>query len=280
LSVVAASESAATGDRLRPPLGAGSPLRDFIWGFARYRTWLLLGWRDIHIRYRRSLLGPFWISISMAVMILSLAYLYGQVFNEPFRPYLTYLACGFLAWNLLSGLINDACNSVVESEAYLRNVPMPLTLMASRTVFRQLVYFLHNAIVVVPVVLVMGTPLTPVALEALGGVGVFVVFGLGACLALAPICTRFRDLSQLVANLVQMLFFLTPIFWNADNLPQRAIFVDLNPCYRLIELIRGPLLGRSITAEDMIFVGGTLAAIWVVGLAVFIWSRRRLYFWL
>ncbi len=261
-------------------MGAGSPLSDFLWGFARYRTWGLLGWRDIHIRYRRSLLGPFWISISMAVMILSLAFLYGQVFEQPFRPYLTYLACGFLAWNLLSGLVTDACNSVIESEGYLRNVPMPLTLMASRTVFRQFIYFAHNVIVVIPLVAIMGAPLSWVALEAVFGALLYAVFGVGVCLSIAPLCTRFRDLSQLIANLMQMFFFLTPIFWMADNLPQRAIFVDLNPFYRMIELIRGPLLGRSITMNELIYAGVLLGAVWIVGIAVFLWSRRKLTFWL
>ena len=63
----------------------------------RWRTWALMAGQDILLRYRRSVLGPFWISISMAALILAIGYLYSAVMNLPLVTYLSYLAFGLLA---------------------------------------------------------------------------------------------------------------------------------------------------------------------------------------
>lgn len=229
------------------------------------------------------MIGPFWISISMGVMVVALSFLYGGMFGQDassYQAYLSYLACGFLAWGLLGGLVSEACNSVMESEAYLRNVPLPLTLIACRTVFRQFIFFLHNLVVIIPLVAWLGVGLKFSAIEALLGVGIYLLAGFGACLALGPLCARYRDLPQVVANVMQALFFFTPIFWDPSAVPQRAILVEANPFYQFVQLIRAPILGEGISEISLVYTLACVAALWAVGIGVFLWSRRQMYFWL
>jgi ABC-2 type transport system permease protein len=267
----------------RRHLGAGSPLDDFVNGFARVRTWMPLARRDIEIRYRRSMIGPFWISISMGVMVLSLAYLYGGVFGQgpqQYRSYLSFVACGFLAWGFINALVQDGCFSIIESEAYLRNVSLPLTLIASRVVFRQLVYFFHNLVVILPIVFFFGVGLKLTWFELGWAILLYVIAGLAVSLILGPLCARFRDLPQLVSNVMQLFFFLTPIFWLPELSPQRAILVEPNPMYHFLEVMRGPILGSGIPETSLTIVLVWIAVLWSIAIGVFLWSRRQIYFWL
>src|SRR3979411_3014414 len=75
---------------------------DMIAGLASWRLWVRLGWNDILQRYRRSILGPFWLTASMAVMVIALGGLYSQLFNTPIHDFLPFLCVGLLVWNLMS----------------------------------------------------------------------------------------------------------------------------------------------------------------------------------
>ena len=113
----------------------------------RWRTWVLMGNQDIKLRYRRSVIGPFWISLSLAALIFALAILYSQIFNEPFADYLRWLSSGFLVWFLMSSMLIEGCSIGTEAEGQLRNASIPIPVLAARMVYRNWIVFLHNAIV-------------------------------------------------------------------------------------------------------------------------------------
>ena len=85
-------------------------------------------------------------------------------------------------------------------------------------------------------------------------------------LAGAILSVRYRDVPQIILNIIQFLFFLTPIFWSPENLPQRPSFVHFNPLFHLIEIVRAPLLGKNAEIESwvicmaMAFVGSIITA--------------------
>jgi homopolymeric O-antigen transport system permease protein len=147
-------------------------------------------------------------------------------------------------------------------------------------VYRNFLIFLHNALVIVPMVSLLGAPLTWTALLAIPAVLLYLPFGLFAGLALGPICARFRDLPQLIVSAMQIVFFLTPIFWSPKALTSRHIVVAANPFYHLVEIMRAPLTGHLPTLQNWAVSLATLAV-----LGVFAWislaaSRRQVYLWL
>ena len=145
--------------------------------FGRWRTWFLMGNQDIHMRYRRSLLGPFWISLSMAVMVLGMALLYGRIFQQEFHEFLYWLSCSFLLWFFVSGMISDGMQIAIEAESQLRSVPIPLPVLAARMVHRNVVIFLHNAVVIAALMVLFGHTLSAVTLMALPGIAVLIGVG-------------------------------------------------------------------------------------------------------
>ena len=77
-------------------------------GLKSWRIWLLLAWHAVKLRYRRSTLGPFWITISMAITIYTMGILYGHLFKINLAVYYPFLATGILGWNLISLIVNGS----------------------------------------------------------------------------------------------------------------------------------------------------------------------------
>ncbi|WP_228445734.1 ABC transporter permease [Terricaulis silvestris] len=254
--------------------------RDFMTIFARWHTWLLMGNQDISMRYRRSFLGPFWISAVMAVMVLSIGFLYAQVQQQPYREFLTYLGCGMVAWTFLSTMISEGCQAVIENEAHLRNVSLPTPLLSARIVYRNIVVLLHNVLVVGIILLLLGKPWTPFALWALPGYALYIVLGLLVSIAVAPICARFRDVPQIVVSLLQVMFFLTPIFWVPRPEMVQTALLEFNPFFHLLEIVRAPLLGSAPTSMNWTFSLWTAGIAGVLAIASQAVSRRRIFLWL
>lgn len=248
--------------------------------FTRWHTWTLMANQDIAMRYRRSVIGPFWISIAMAVMVFSIGLLFSEVQNQPFKEFLTYFGCSIVAWTFLTSMVNESTGLIQESEGQLRNVALPIPMLAAKMVYRNLVIFLHNALVIGIMLVLFGTPFTAYAGLALFALLVYVPLGWSIGIALGPICARFRDLAQVIASIMQVMFFMTPIFWMPGSNMDRHIVLDANPFYHLIEIFRRPLLGGELPLANWIvsfLVLGSMSLLALVSLAI---TRKRVFMWL
>ena len=241
-----------------------------------------LGWHDIRGRYRRSAIGPFWLTISMGVMIASIGLVFGQFFKTPMDEYLPFLAAGIILWAFITGAINEGCTGFIEAEGMIKQLPIPLFVHILRVVWRNLLILAHNILILPLVLLVMGKGIGLEALLAIPGLLLVALCLSWVALLLAMLCARYRDLAQIVASVLQVAFYLTPIIWMPSLLPDRmgATFLQLNPFYHLLELIRAPLLGvvPSLTSWLVVLVIAIVG--WGLTLLVFSRLRHRVAYWL
>lgn len=249
-------------------------------GVGRWRTSYKLALQDIELRYKRSLLGPFWISASLVATILALAYVFAPVFQHDLSSYMTYLAAGLLTWHLIVALANEGCQSITEHSDFLRNVPLPITVIAGRIVFRNAIVFAHNLIAVLAILMIFGAPFSTTTLLALPGALVILAGGYFITMIFGPICARFRDIPLVVQSAMQVFFFLTPIFWMPSQMAQRPMFTQANPFYHLIELVRAPLLGSPATALNWHVSLWFCAGAAVLALITVSMTLRRQNLWL
>lgn len=247
---------------------------------SQWRTWFLMGNQDIGLRYRRSVIGPFWISLSLAVRVSGLALLYGQVFGQEYRPYLVWLGTSFLVWFLMSAMISEGCQVAIEADSQLRSIPIPLPVLAARMVHRNFVIFLHNMIVIAGLFALFGYAPQLTIVWAPAGLLVLLAFGFSLSLVLAPLCLRFRDITQIIANVVQISFFLTPILWQPSQGRVDPAFVNFNPFYHLIELVRAPVLGTLPTQANWAVSLGLLGLTVTLAYISLSVSRRKMFTWL
>ncbi|MEY8175010.1 ABC transporter permease [Burkholderia multivorans] len=268
--------SAVRGGESRATLA----MRDVVDGIKAYPIWTTLAWQDIRQRYRRSVLGPFWITLTMVVTIAGMGPLYGALLNIKTEEFVPYLALGIITWGLISTLILDACNAFIGSDSIVRSVRLPLSLHIFRSVYRNLLFFAHNILAFVPVMLYVKIVPTLQWLMVIPGLLIIVVAAVPLSILLGIFCVRFRDMQPIVGSVVQLAFFLTPIFWKPSALGHRAYVAHYNPLYMFLELVRGPLYGAVPDASVYVGAGITTAVLFALAIPLFIRFRSRIAFWI
>jgi ABC-type polysaccharide/polyol phosphate export permease len=256
-----------------------STIRDITTALSRWPLWVRLGWQDITLRYRRSWLGPFWLTLSMAVMIGTLGVIYGDILRLPRAQYLPFLATGVIVWGFISALVAEGCQTFIESDWLIRQMDLPLTMFPMRVVWRNLIVFLHNAAIYLLLLVLLPIPVGWSALAAIPALLVLMANGLWVGTLLGMISARFRDLPQIIASLMQVAFFATPIIWSADALSSKTILVSGNPFFHLVEIVRQPLIGHPVPISSWWVVGGISVAGWTITLLAFRSFHRRISYW-
>ena len=266
--------------QLAPALSqAALALFDLVRGARAHHLWYLLGWQDIRQRYRRSVLGPFWLTLSMGALVAALGTLYVMLFKAEIAVYVPHLALGFIVWALISSVIIEGCQVFINAESIIKQVGLPLSVHAYRLIWRNLLILFHNAAVFVVVAAIFGVWPGWAGLLALPGLFLLCLNGLWAVLLLGIISARFRDVPPIVASIVRICFFVTPIIWMPELVPERAMVLDLNPFYHLLEVVRAPLLGKVPGLSSWIAVLSMTVGGWVLAFAFFRRYRWRIAYW-
>ena len=225
-------------------------LADIRCGLISWRTWWMLAWNDVRRRYRRSGLGQFWLTLSMAATIGGLGFVYSHLFSVDVSTYLPYIAVTFVAWGIISTVVVESCNALSEGEQILRQVPLPRSLFACRVIARNFIVAAHN-IVIIPVVFIwFHVGINANILWLAIGLGLLIVNAFWIGYFLSIICARFRDVPQIVTSVMQVVFFITPVMYLPAQLAQRGItMVKWNPFANLLEVVRDPILGMRFQAS-------------------------------
>jgi len=254
-------------------------IRDIRDGILLWPLWGRLGWNDILQRYRRSLLGPFWLTASMAIMVVSLGLLYANLFKTEIQDFMPFLCVGMLVWNYISSVIGEAGTLFTGSESYIKQIRLPYSLYVFRFVWSRIIIFAHNFVIYFGILLYFAMWPGAVILLAIPG---FILVTLNVALGSISIgmaSARFRDIPQLVGSVIQIAFFMTPVMWKPELLEGRAYIVEFNPFYHLIEVMRAPLLGKPFPVDSYIALGLITIVNLLVATVFFRRFRSRIAYW-
>ncbi len=278
LSIVETNEVAIA----EPTKGVGVAVRDITDAFAKYRLALIFGWQDVAQRYRRSRVGAFWLTLNMAVFIGALGLIFGTLFQSEMREFLPYICAGIITWGFISTTLSEGCTTFTSSDGIILQVRMPLFTHIMRALWRNVIIFAHNIVIFPILLLILGKMVTFNVLWAVPGFLLICVNLAWMMLILAILCARFRDMTQVLTNILQVLFYATPIMWMVKILPEHVshMFITLNPFYHLLELVRAPLLGSAPTMMDWAFAVAFAIVGWVIAIVFFGRYRWRVAYWL
>ena len=240
-------------------------------------AWFNLAFEDLKKRYRRSLIGPFWITLSTLLLVIVIGPLYGVIFNRELNDYFPFLTAGIIIWQFFSTYVNESVFGFIENEGYIKNIKTPYFTFVFKLFFKNFLVFLHNFIIIIFIILYFG--IIPNIFLFIFGLFLFTINLLWIGALLAILSARFRDMPQIIANLVQISFFLTPIIWQIDMAGRHFYFINFNPIYHFIEIVRAPLINAQINNFSFIFtslsaVVGTLITTYFFGK-----FNKRFSFW-
>jgi lipopolysaccharide transport system permease protein len=235
---------------------------------------------DLRARYRRSVLGPFWMTLGTAAGTVGLGLVWSELLRMDRASFVPSLTAGLIMWQLLSGCLTESTTTYWRQSAILRNLSVPLSMPPIQMLLKHLINFLHNLPVFLAVLLVFRLPVGWATLLAVPGLLLVAANLLWITLLFAMLGARFRDFEYVVGAAMPVLMFLSPVFYRPSYLPFNGRFVWLNPFSHLIEVVRYPLLGAAPPG----FVVLTTVAMAVSGWAFTLWlfnaKRNRIAYWL
>jgi lipopolysaccharide transport system permease protein len=239
-----------------------------------------MGWQDVRQRYRRTILGPWWLAISTGLLILVLGILWSEIFGVDVPTFLPFFAVGYVVWTFLSGMLIEACTGFSQFEGIIKQRRIPLSTYLYRIGMRHAIILAHNAVGIALLLAWFGPAWSVATLLVVPGLVVFAATVLMASIPTAILCTRFRDLPQVVANVLQVLFFATPIMWRPQSLRTMGWVAELNPLAHLVDVVRLPLLGTAPSPASWLWAGALLILSSVAATALLGRYAHRVAYWL
>ena len=242
----------------------------------------MLAWQDIRQAYRRSAVGPFWLTIGMGVQILTMGFVFGLIFKADVQVYIPFLAVSLILWGLIASTLNDGCISFISAEAMIKQLNIPHIVYVFRTVLKNFFTTAHNLVLIPLVFLVFMKP-PGISLIALIPGLIVLALNLGWVVLLLGIASaRFRDMPPIINSVTTIGFFVTPVMWSPDligNNELAHLLLGLNPLYHWLQIVRLPILGQSPTLENWAVALLVAGLGWGVTLLVYRKFRTMIAYW-
>ncbi|MCP3466313.1 glycosyltransferase [Bradyrhizobium sp. CCGUVB23] len=238
-----------------------------------------LAWSDMRHRYVRSLLGPFWMSLQMAIVVAVLGSVIGQMSNAGVLARLPMLALSMTAWTFLNSVVLDATTALQGSASLIRDRALPPVIFLLQCTFRQALFALHNACVPLILWLVLTPRDLSHALAALPGLLLFIACTFALSLVLGAMATRYRDLKPIIESSLMLGFLSSPVIWSSEMIHHRSTIMRINPLTHLFAVWREPLAGGHVDTISIFYVLACLAVLMLASWLTLV-HLRKAAFWI
>jgi lipopolysaccharide transport system permease protein len=254
-------------------------VQDITEGLSHWRLAWALARSDITHRYRGSVLGPLWMTLSTGIMLAALGVLYAKLFRIEVADYLPWLSVSLIIWGVINQVLAEACTTLTSAEGIIRQMPLAYSVQSIRMVFRNALVAAHNLPLIALVFLVFEFAPGWGVLNALIGFALLAINAFWSALLLGVLCARFRDIPPIVASVIQIMFFMTPVIWKPELVGKWAVYLPLNPLFSIMETMRGPIMGTPVPSTVWLSALVCTAVLSAVSLAFFTRFRGRIAFW-
>lgn len=246
-------------------------------GFALRRVWVALAVEDVSDAHRRTTLGPAWILLNYLLMVGTFVLIFGHVMG--IENYVAFVAIGLLLWNYIADALGQGTTLFVREEAMIKGTVLPLSTYVFKQMVQLLIRFAYALVGCVGILLLAGVRPSMGWLEALLGLALLVVATPPMIVIMGLLGARFRDLSFVVANLLRIGMFLTPVIWLHSRAPAALSWLStVNPASYFIEVVRQPMLGGGVPMQSAAILGAFTAALWMIALPLLGRFRSQVVF--
>jgi len=238
-------------------------------------------WMDTKARYKRSILGPYWLSIGTLTFVIGYSILAGLLFRRPLEEFLGFIACGVITWQLISGTLIEGAKIYVGSAHEIKSVRVNLLGLPVKQILRGLIGLMHSLPIVLLVVC-FTDEISKYTLMVIPGLIILCSTLFGIILMLGTVASRYRDIEQLTQMLTQFMFYMSPILWKPEMLGEGSgqLVALLNPFYYGLTIMREPLLGNAVPLRIWCVAICLMVISLFVGCIVYRRFRQRIPFWI
>jgi lipopolysaccharide transport system permease protein len=239
-----------------------------------------IAYSEIKVKYRRSILGPLWISVNMLITIFALAIIFSSLFKLEIKNYIPYVFSGLLAWNYINTIVQDSIYLYINGA--IKNFNFPVFFFPFKNTLKNTIISSHNIIIYIIILITINHDILNLnILYILIALPIYFLNSVFISLSIGLISLRYRDIGQIILNLMYLIFLVTPIFWDPNILEGKKILLaQYNPLYSMIEIIREPLLGKIPSLKNYIYCILTTIVNGVLAYIIFKKNFNNKVFWL
>jgi len=259
--------------------------RDFFSALRSIRSWSYLAAKQLQFDHRRTVLGSLWIVLAFAITAASIGALVAALQGLPLHEHVPYVMFGFAAWNFVNGILTEGCNVFTRSRAYLLQMPLPRSVFViSMALRRGMLMMIHTATAALISAVLFGWRPSFELVWVPAVAGLYFLAAIGAASTLGLLVAMVRDIGELVAAVMRLAFFFTPVIWLPGARSGGSATLDFiatwNPLAYVIEVYRAPFLGAPPDALAWIVMGGLAGLSLILAtIALELWGPRITY-WL
>jgi len=245
----------------------------------RYALFNFIG-TNLRARYRRSAIGFLWSLLNPLFTMIILTLVFSAIYKSSFAKFGIYLFSGLLPWNLIANSMMNGSTTIVLAESYLKKVYIPKLLFPLVTVSVEVVNFMLSLISLSILAFVLGAKLSLSLLFLPLALLLTSLFMLGIVLIFSVATVFFRDLSHIIQIAITGFFYLTPIVYHPEILPEQFLaFIKFNPLFYFIELFHAIIYQANIPDFGAWLLCGLLTFLsLMIGLAVFYFKENDLIY--
>ena len=253
---------------------------DAIAGCRNWQKWFALARVDLKKRYSRTTIGSFWASASFFLTIVILGSFYAFVFHRDPPVYIPHFSSGLLCWLFIQAMVTEGGNTFIKYESFVKEFNLPLSTYVLACVWKNFQLMSFQFLVLAALDIFWLQKFSWATLSVIPAAAIFLLNGFFVSLLFATIVTRFRDIAQLLGNIMRVAFFVTPILWMPDFRPGLKEFVIFNPAYHFIELIRVPVYGMVAPLLNWAVALGMTFLLGLISFIVFGKYYMRIRYWI
>ena len=243
---------------------ARTAIRDIGRSFRQFPLAWFLAWEDIRQRYVRTLLGPLWIVLSTGIWFGAMGFVMANLFRQNLHDYMPFMVSGLLMWVLISTSLSESTTILLTASGLITSFSIPIFIHYLRFILRNYIIFFHNLLILLIVLLLFPPKITEATWLVIPGL----------------LLNMLILTSLAVASALQILPFITPIFWDKAMLEKHKWIADINPFYHMIDIVRAPVLGEYPSGNSWVTASVMGVILFFLACGLFVRYRQRIFFWL
>lgn len=248
-----------------------------------YRQFLAqIVFNQISNRYQGSLLGFAWTLLNPIIIYISFTLVFATINRVEIKSFAVYFFAGFTSWNFFQNSCFAAAESILGNPQYVTRIYAPRVIFPVASVVMFLVDFLVFLGILIPVMLILGAPITPALLFVPFSLIIWLVFVTGAALFCATVNVIFRDFRQLLSAFLLIAFFFSPVLWSLEFVTERVRTLAVwNPMVPMLKLFQDPIYAGVVPSMETVLISCALALVSLyAGLSLFNAHEKRFYYYL